>query len=145
MTKTGFGEHDLSAYALVADRITLFYERYPAGRIVTELVSRVDREITFRALVFRGPEDVQPAATGKSIRSWSLASSVRRSRMEPPAPSGEIAMNPRGPSYSPISSAARARALSMAALAACWLDTEPMGTAINRSVSGARPSRARLP
>ena len=64
MTKTGFGEHDLSAYALVADRITLFYERYPAGRIVTELVSRVDREITFRALVFRGPEDVQPAATG---------------------------------------------------------------------------------
>ena len=64
MTKTGFGEHDLSAYALVADRITLFYERYPAGRIVTELFSRVDREITFRALVFRGPEDVQPAATG---------------------------------------------------------------------------------
>jgi len=64
MTKTGFGEHDLSAYALVADRITLFYERYPAGRIVTELFSRVDREITFRALVFRGPEDVNPAATG---------------------------------------------------------------------------------
>ena len=64
MTKTGFGEHDLSAYALVADRITLFYERYPAGRIVTELFSRVDREITFRALVFRGPEDVHPAATG---------------------------------------------------------------------------------
>jgi len=64
MAKTGFGEHDLSAYALVADRITLFYERYPAGRIVTELFSRVDREITFRALVFRGPEDVHPAATG---------------------------------------------------------------------------------
>src|SRR5215211_4238385 len=64
MAKTGVGEHDLSAYALVADRITLFYQRYPAGRIVTELFSRTDREITFRALVFRGPEDVQPAATG---------------------------------------------------------------------------------
>ncbi len=64
MTKTGFGEHDLSAYALVADRITLFYQRYPAGRIVTELVSRTGREITFRALVFRGPADVEPAATG---------------------------------------------------------------------------------
>jgi hypothetical protein len=64
MAKTGLGEHDLSAYALVADRITLFYERYPAGRIVTELFSRTEREITFRALVFRGPEDVQPAATG---------------------------------------------------------------------------------
>jgi hypothetical protein len=64
MAKTGLGEHDLSAYALVADRITLFYERYPAGRIVTELFSRSEREITFRALVFRGPEDTQPAATG---------------------------------------------------------------------------------
>jgi hypothetical protein len=64
MAKTFSGEHDLSAYALVADRITLFYQRYPAGRIVTELFSRTEREITFRALVFRGQEDAQPAATG---------------------------------------------------------------------------------
>ena len=64
MAKTLSGEHDLAAYALVADRITLFYERYPAGRIVTELVSRTEREITFRALVFRGAEDAHPAATG---------------------------------------------------------------------------------
>lgn len=64
MAKTGFGEHDLSDYALVADRITLFYERYPAGRIVTELHSRTGREITFRALVYRGPADTEPAATG---------------------------------------------------------------------------------
>ena len=64
MAKTGFGEHDPSAYALVADRITLFYQRYPAGRIVTELHSRSNREITFRALVYRGPADVEPAATG---------------------------------------------------------------------------------
>ena len=64
MAKTGFGEHDLSAYALVADRITLFYQRYPLGRIVTELFSRTEREITFRALVFRGPADAEPAATG---------------------------------------------------------------------------------
>ncbi|PYP79184.1 MAG: hypothetical protein DMD35_09135 [Gemmatimonadetes bacterium] len=64
MAKTGFGEYDLSEYALVADRITLFYQRYPAGRIVTELHSRTEREITFRALVFRGPADAEPAATG---------------------------------------------------------------------------------
>lgn len=64
MAKTGFDEHDPSAYALVADRITLFYQRFPAGRIVTELHSRTEREITFRALVFRGPADVEPAATG---------------------------------------------------------------------------------
>ena len=64
LVKTGIGEHDLSDYALVADRITLFYQRYPAGRIVTELYSRSEREITFRALVFRGPDDTEPAATG---------------------------------------------------------------------------------
>ena len=64
MTKIGFGELDPSAYALVADRITLFYQRYPAGRIVTELMSRTEREITFRALVYRDPADVHPAATG---------------------------------------------------------------------------------
>ncbi len=49
-------------YALVADRITCFYERYPTGRIVTELVSRIDRgggafEIMFRAQVFHGRRD----------------------------------------------------------------------------------------
>ena len=64
MTKIRTGPDDLSDYALVADRITLFYERYPAGRIVTELHARTDREITFRALVFRGATDVLPAATG---------------------------------------------------------------------------------
>jgi hypothetical protein len=64
MTKIEFGSPDLSDYALVADRITLFYERFPAGRIVTELHSRTEREVTFRALVYRGPADVQPAATG---------------------------------------------------------------------------------
>jgi hypothetical protein len=64
MMKTGLGEYDLSDYALVSDRITLFYQRYPAGRIVTELHSRTDREITFRALVYRGPADPEPAATG---------------------------------------------------------------------------------
>lgn len=64
MTKIEFGRDDLSDYALVADRIRLFYERFPAGRIVTELHSRTDREITFRALVFRGAADVLPASTG---------------------------------------------------------------------------------
>ncbi len=51
-------------YALVADRITLFYERYPEGRIITELVSRTGGEVTFRALVYRSPAEPEPAATG---------------------------------------------------------------------------------
>jgi hypothetical protein len=51
-------------YAPVADRVRLFYERYPAGRIVTHLVRRTDEEVVFRAEVFRSPSDREPAATG---------------------------------------------------------------------------------
>lgn len=51
-------------YALVASRITLFYERFPEGRIVTELVSRTPTDVTFRAAVYRTPADREPAATG---------------------------------------------------------------------------------
>jgi hypothetical protein len=51
-------------YALVADRIALFYERFPQGRIITELVSRSEREVTFKASVYRSAEERQPAATG---------------------------------------------------------------------------------
>src|SRR5689334_8018049 len=51
-------------YATVAERIELFYERYPQGRINTELVSRADGTITFKAVVYREPSDNTPAATG---------------------------------------------------------------------------------
>lgn len=64
MAKSNSGDSDFSDYAPVSDRITLFYERYPTGRIVTRLHSRSEREVTFRAYVFRGPNDAKPAATG---------------------------------------------------------------------------------
>src|SRR5712671_506825 len=51
-------------YATVAERIELFYSRFPQGRINTELVARADGEITFKALVYRVAEDSFPAATG---------------------------------------------------------------------------------
>lgn len=50
--------------AFVADRIELFYESFPQGRIITELVSRTDGEITFTASVYRSASDVEPSATG---------------------------------------------------------------------------------
>lgn len=59
---------DLSTYTPVAERIRLFYERFPSGRIVTELVSTEARDgatvVTFRALAFRAATDAEPAATG---------------------------------------------------------------------------------
>lgn len=55
---------DPESYAPVADRIRLFYDRFPSGRIVTELVSRRDGETVFKALVFREPTELAPSATG---------------------------------------------------------------------------------
>lgn len=52
-----------SEYALVADRISAFYAQYPTGRIITKLVSR-DRDVVFRASVYRSADDRAPAATG---------------------------------------------------------------------------------
>jgi hypothetical protein len=57
-------DYDLAAYATVAERIRLFYERHPLGRIQTELVSRTSNEVIFKALVYRTPEDELPSATG---------------------------------------------------------------------------------
>lgn len=51
-------------YAPVADRIALFYERFPAGRIVTQLTMHNEREIVFRATVYRTEHARAPSATG---------------------------------------------------------------------------------
>ena len=51
-------------YAPVADRITLFYARYPSGRILTRLLSQTEREITVQAYVFRSLSEARPSATG---------------------------------------------------------------------------------
>jgi hypothetical protein len=63
MPKTN-GQTDLGAYALVADRITLFKQAHPNGQILTDLKSRDEKQITFRARVYREPSDTRPSATG---------------------------------------------------------------------------------
>ena len=60
----GDGAFDLASYAPVAERITLFYETFPRGRIITELVSRTERDVVFRAQVYRDASDAAAAATG---------------------------------------------------------------------------------
>ena len=56
--------YDVGEYAPVADRITMFYARYPTGRILTRLLSRTRYEITVQAFVFRSVEEQRPSATG---------------------------------------------------------------------------------
>lgn len=51
-------------YALVAERIALFYERHPEGRIITRLHAHTADEVIFEARVYRAPDDRRPAATG---------------------------------------------------------------------------------
>jgi hypothetical protein len=63
MSKTD-SSFNADQYATVAERIELFYSRYPEGRINTELVTREEGEITFKALVYRTPADSFAAATG---------------------------------------------------------------------------------
>lgn len=55
---------DTGEYAPVADRITVFYSRFPNGRILTRLISRTGREITVQAFVFRSLQEQRPSATG---------------------------------------------------------------------------------
>jgi hypothetical protein len=53
-------------YVTVAERIEKFYERYPDGRIITQIVEH-DAErgfILMRAEVYRNADDALPAATG---------------------------------------------------------------------------------
>jgi len=54
----------LQDYSPVADRIDLFYSRFPDGRITTKLLPHTQGEIVVKAFVYRGAQDTLPAATG---------------------------------------------------------------------------------
>ena len=64
MAKSDLGSFDPAAYAPVAERIRLFWEAFPNGRIVTRLVSRTEHDVVFEARVYRCADDRRPAATG---------------------------------------------------------------------------------
>ena len=55
---------DLGGYATVAERLRLFWERYPNGRIHTALKQRTKAEVVFVARVYRDATERSPAATG---------------------------------------------------------------------------------
>src|SRR5215213_250794 len=58
---------------LVPARLRRFYEQYPLGRIITHLVRRTDAEVMFRAELYRGYEDREPAATGWALERSDVA------------------------------------------------------------------------
>lgn len=57
-------EQMLQDYITVNERIIKFYELYPTGRIITELVSWQDGVIIMKAYSYRHQDDALPASTG---------------------------------------------------------------------------------
>lgn len=56
----------LENYVPVAERIEKFYEKFPEGKILTQIVehNREDGFVLVRAEIYRNPDDASPAATG---------------------------------------------------------------------------------
>ena len=75
----------LDDYQPVEDRLREFWERHPAGRIVTELLSHHGADYIVRAAVYRGDElrDGIPAATGLAHDSPdALSQNMKASALE---------------------------------------------------------------
>jgi hypothetical protein len=71
-------------YVSVAERIEKFYQKYPEGRIITQIVHH-DLErgfILMRAEVYRNAEDTLPAATGHAYEMKSEGYVQRTSYIE---------------------------------------------------------------
>lgn len=63
MPKTDF-TFNPDEYALVAERIALFYDQYPDGRIIPRLHSVTKNAVIFEARVYRDRSETDPAAIG---------------------------------------------------------------------------------
>ena len=57
---------NLDDYVKVNTRIELFWEKYPDGRLVTELTERMGEDGIFKASTYRTKEETEPASTGHS-------------------------------------------------------------------------------
>ena len=55
---------NLSEYTTVSERIKLFREMYPMGRILTTLISEDPSRVVFKAEFYRDDEDQRPFSTG---------------------------------------------------------------------------------
>lgn len=55
---------NLEDYTTVAERIKIFRQMYPMGRILTDCVVETDAKIVFKAELYRDDEDTRPFSTG---------------------------------------------------------------------------------
>ena len=105
-------------YATVAERITLFYTRFPNGRIVTRLLSRTAQEITVQAYVYRTLQELRPSATGLAaerigngdINTVACLENTETSAIGRALANLGLTASPQRPSREEIEKANRARA-----------------------------------
>lgn len=74
-------EEELKKYITVNERISKFYEQFPNGRIITELVSWNDGIIIMKAFAFRDETNVI-CATGHAYEKEGLTDINRTSALE---------------------------------------------------------------
>lgn len=55
---------NLADYEPVEERLERFHKQYKEGRVITELVSKTEDTVMFKALLFRSFEEEKPWATG---------------------------------------------------------------------------------
>ena len=60
-------KYNLDNYEEVKDRIPLFYERFPDGRIITEIVSEDENHVTVKTSLYADQEQQRPLATGHAM------------------------------------------------------------------------------
>lgn len=134
-------------YAPVADRITLFYERFPEGRIITELVARDGREVTFRAAVYRSSADREPAATGWAaeregdgdVNTVACLENTETSAIGRALANLGLTASPQRPSMEEMAKAGRAR-VRLAERSACSQWPQPPAPRVAECAPGSRPT-----
>lgn len=57
----------LDDYVQVNERVEKFYEKYPNGRITTDIILNDNGTVIFKAYVYREKEDEKPSATGHAM------------------------------------------------------------------------------
>jgi hypothetical protein len=74
----------LKDYITVAERVDQFYERFPDGRILTQIIEHDQQAgfILMRAEVYRTPDEAVPAATGHAFEVRSEGHVQRTSYVE---------------------------------------------------------------
>jgi hypothetical protein len=129
---------DVGEYAPVADRITLFYARFPMGRITTRLISRTEHEITVQAFVFRSVEEQRPSATGLAserigdgdVNTVACLENTETSAIGRALANLGLTASPQRPSREEMAKANRERALRVAEASPRRLTTSPSSASI---------------